>query len=66
MAKKEVERLKLDPRIGLLILVFANIIAFTQDCIAVEFVWIGVLSLLIIICGHVGSGIKWAVAFILL
>lgn len=66
MAKKGIERLKVDPRIGLLILVFANIIAFTQDCIAVEFAWIGVLSLLIIVCGRLGSGIKWAVAFILL
>lgn len=68
MAKKEkeIERLKLDPRIGLLILVFANITGFTQNCIAVEFAWIGVLSLLIILCGRVRSGIKWAVTFILL
>lgn len=63
MEQKGKTGLTLDPRSGLLILVFANIIAFTQDCIAVEFGWIGVLSLLIIICGRVRSGIKWVIAF---
>ena len=66
MAQKGTGILILDPRNGLLILVFANIIAFTQDCIALEFGWIGVLGLLIIVCGRVRFGIKWIAAFVLL
>lgn len=66
MAAKRSKRLAIDPRTGLFLLVFANIIAFTQDSLLVEFSWIAVLSLLILLCESIGLGIKWAVSFILL
>lgn len=66
MAAKRLQRLAIDPRTGLFLLVLANIIAFTQDSLLVEFGWIAVLSLLILLCESIGLGIKWAVSFILL
>lgn len=66
MAAKRSQRLAIDPRTGLFLLVLANIIAFTQDSLLVEFGWIAVLSLLILLCESIGLGIKWAVSFILL
>lgn len=66
MEKRRTGKFTLDPRSGLLILVFANIIAFTQDCVTIEFGWIGVLCLLTVVCGRLRSGIKWAIAFVLL
>lgn len=66
MAAKRSKRLAIDPRTGLFLLVLANIIAFTQDSLLVEFGWIAVLSLLILLCESIGLGIKWVVSFILL
>lgn len=56
----------IDPRTGLLLLVLANIIAFTQDSLWVELGWIAVLCGLILACGRIGSAVKWAAAFSML
>lgn len=53
----------MDPRAGLGLLVFANIIAFTQRSMQVEVAWIATLVLWIAFCGQVNSGIKWALTF---
>lgn len=53
----------IDPRTGIVLLVLANLIAFTQDCIWVEVGWVGALTLLILICGCVRSGLKWAIVY---
>lgn len=66
MAIMRSERLTIDPRTGLILLVLANIIAFTQDSLLVEFGWITVLCLLILLCVGIGFGIKWALSFIIL
>lgn len=66
MAAKRSKRLAIDPRTGLFLLVLANIIAFTRNSLLVEFGWIAVLSLLILLCESIGLGIKWVVSFILL
>lgn len=43
--------LKFDPRTELLLLVLANIVAFTQHSVWVEITWVVLLLLLIIACG---------------
>lgn len=43
--------LKFDPRTELLLLVMANVVAFTQHSIWVEIAWVVSLLLLIIVCG---------------
>lgn len=55
---------RMDPRAGLLLLVFANLIAFTQNCLWLEMGWIGVLALLIAISGRLRSAGKWVISFI--
>lgn len=63
MGKKQSKYFKIDPRTGLLLLVFANIIAFTQDSLWIELVWIGMLALLTLLCVSMSSAIKWIIAF---
>lgn len=58
-------QLKLDPRTELLLLVFANIVAFTQSSFIVEISWVAVLLLLIIACGCRSAAVKWALLFCL-
>ena len=55
--------LKLDPRTELLLLVLANIVAFTQHSVWVEITWVVLLLLLIIACGCKKAAGKLAIAF---
>lgn len=55
--------LKFDPRTELLLLVLANVVAFTQHSVWVEITWVVLLLLLIIACGCKRSAGKLAVAF---
>ena len=55
--------LKFDPRTELLLLVMANMVAFTQHSIWVEIAWVVSLLLLIIACGCKKAAGKLAVAF---
>ncbi|EET58381.1 cobalt transport protein [Marvinbryantia formatexigens DSM 14469] len=54
---------KPDPRAGLLLLVFANIIAFGGNNVYLEITWIGVLACLLFACGQRRSGIKWLLVY---
>lgn len=54
---------RMDPRFGILLLILANLIAFTQNYIWLEISWIGVLTLLILVSGSFRSAVKWAFAF---
>lgn len=55
--------LKIDPRTELLLLVMANVVAFTQHSVWVEITWVVLLLLLIIVCGCKKAAGKLAVAF---
>ena len=55
--------LKFDPRTELLLLVLANIVAFTQHSVWVEITWVVFLLLLIVACGCGKSAGKLAIAF---
>lgn len=66
MEKREERGLAIDPRTGLLLLVLANIIAFSQDCLPIELGWVGTLALLLMLCGCISAGIKWFLGFVLL
>ena len=66
MAAESTKAPAVDPRTGLFLLVLANIIAFTQDCLPVEFGWIAALSLLTMLCGQIRAGIKWGLIFLAL
>lgn len=55
--------LKLDPRTVLLLLLLANIAAFTQRSIEIEITWIIVLLMLITACGLKKEAAKLAFAF---
>ena len=54
---------RMDPRFGILLLILANFIAFTQNCIWLEIGWIGVLALLILMSGRFRSAVKWMIGF---
>lgn len=56
-------RLVLDPRTELLLLVLANVIAFTQRSLHIEITWIILLLLLISACGLPKTAIQLAFAF---
>ena len=51
MVGEETKSMRLDPRTELLLLVIANIVAFTYSVPWIEFAVIGVLALLLICCG---------------
>ena len=55
--------LRFDPRTELLLLVLANIVAFTQHDLWVEITWVVFLLLLIVACGCQKSAGKLAIAF---
>ena len=55
--------LRFDPRTELLLLVLANIVAFTQHSLWVEITWVVFLLLLIVACGCQKSAVKLAIAF---
>mgnify|MGYP001852903624 CR=1 FL=1 len=55
--------LRFDPRTSLLLLVLANIVAFTQDNLWVEITWVVLLLVLIVACGCGRSAVKLAIAF---
>lgn len=50
---------KLDPRTGLLLLVLANVIAFSSKSLWVELGTLGLLLFLIVLCGQLRSALKW-------
>lgn len=56
-------RLNFDPRTKFLLLVIANVIAFTQQSILVEIAWVVSLLTLISVCGCEKSACKLAAAF---
>ena len=55
--------LRFDPRTESLLLVLANIVAFTQHSVWVEITWVVFLLLLIVACGCQKSAGKLAIAF---
>lgn len=55
--------LKLDLRTELLLLILANIVAFTQRSVKVEITWVALLLLMIIACGCKKAAGKLAAAF---
>ena len=55
--------LRFDPRTELLLLVLANIVAFTQHSVWVEITWVVFLLLLIVACGCQKSAGKLVIAF---
>lgn len=57
--------MKFDPRTELLLLILANIVAFTQRSLWVEITWVFILILLIYICGCKKSAVKFGIAFLL-
>ena len=62
-AAGKIHLLKFDPRTKLLLLVLANVVAFTQHALWVEITWVVLLLLLIVGCGCGRSACKLAVAF---
>lgn len=62
-APSRANRLKLDPRTDILLLILANVVAFTQRSLWVEIAWVALLLLLIIACGCEKAAGKLAVAF---
>lgn len=64
MAGTETKAIHLDPRTELLLLVIANIVAFTYSARWIEFAVIGVLVLLLLCCGCGKTAIKWGLVFI--
>jgi energy-coupling factor transport system permease protein len=57
--------LRLDPRTKLLLLVAANVVAFTQRSLAVEIIWVAVLLLLLAVSGCYKSAINLTFSFCL-
>lgn len=55
--------LKFDPRTELLLLLMANVVAFTQHSVWVEITWVILLLLLIIACGCKKTAGKLAIVF---
>ena len=58
MNSVETRKHSIDPRTGLFLLILANIIAFTQNSVWVEFGWNFTLVLLLLLCGCVRAGFK--------
>ena len=53
----------LDPRVGALLLVLANVVAFSQKSFGVELAWIVFLALLTALYGCRAMALKWLAAF---
>ena len=62
MGRGKKHTLRFDPRTELLLLVLANIVAFTQHDLWVEITWVVFLLLLIVACGCQKSAGKLAIA----
>lgn len=56
--------LKLDPRTCIILLAIANMVIFLQHSAVIEIVWIGLLLLLLCICGATRSAVKIAIVFV--
>lgn len=54
--------LRIDPRTGLLLLVLANVIAFSGKSLSVELGTLGLLLFLTVLCGQFRSALKWGAA----
>lgn len=54
---------KMDPRLGVALITFSNIIAFSQTSFHFQVLWIAVLFLLYVVCGRFLSGLKWLVSY---
>ena len=66
MPGAKTNRLRIDPRTGLLLLVLATIIAFSSKSLPVELSTLGLLLFLTVLCGQVRSTLKWGAAIIFL
>lgn len=66
MQTEQSKTVSIDPRMGLFLLIIANIVAFSQKNIWVEVGWIGFLTILLIACGCLYQAIKWGLGFCLL
>lgn len=66
MSDAKTNRLCIDPRTGLLLLVLANIIAFSSKNLWVELGTLGLLLFLIALCGRLRSAFKWCAAILIL
>ena len=53
----------LDPRTGLILLTFSNVIAFSQNSIGIELGWFAVLITLLFLSGCGKQAVKWIAAF---
>lgn len=65
MAKGARNKCRLDPRAELLLLLLANVVAFTQRSLKLEIAWVAFLLFLIVICGCGKSAVKLGAAFCL-
>lgn len=63
MADTDTKAVRLDPRTELLLLIIANIVAFTYSARWIEFAVIGVLALLLFCCGCGKTAVKWVFFF---
>lgn len=63
MIETDTKAVRLDPRTELLLLIIANIVAFTYSARWIEFAVIGVLALLLLCCGCGKSAVKWVIFF---
>lgn len=63
MKMEQKKGFQIDPRTGLLLLVFANVLEFSKSDIRLELLWLGFLVLLTVLYGRFFSVLKWSVAF---
>ena len=64
MERKRRDDLRLDPRVGLLLLALANVIMLVQDDPAIQISWIGCLTVLYLLCGRAKSGFWWLFVYL--
>ena len=66
MSNAKQNRLHVDPRTGLLLLVLANIIAFSSKSLWIEFGTLGLLLFLTVLCWQLRSAVKWGAVILIL
>ena len=66
MSGTKINRLRIDPRTGLLLLVLANIIAFYNKSLPMEVGTLGLLLFLTMLCGQFRSALKWGTVILFL
>ncbi len=54
----------LDPRMGLFLLLAANVIAFSEKPLWLEIGWIGFILFLLLVSGHGRSAVKWLAVYL--